>query len=230
MTAVRSDEDVRRAEDHANAGLWLPAGRHGSVEVQHRWVARVPALFVDGRRVPGGVRMVDAVVAPDTSGAREEVVLYRDGVVWMSSTPSEVFEHRLVLEKARQLDARRALVSGLGLGLVDAALAAASPVEHVDVVEIDPDVIGLVGPPLVAFAAQHGTTVEIHEADAYSIEWPDDARWDLAWHDVWPTIDFRNLIGIADLMTKYGPHVRWQECWERPRLSKDWELLQWRLR
>ena len=47
---------------------------------------------------------------------------------------------------------------------------------------------GVLGPQLTAFAARHGTTVAIHQADAYSVEWPADARWDVAWHDIWPTI------------------------------------------
>lgn len=136
-------------------------------------------------------------------------MLKKNGVIWMSDTRAEIMEHSPFINKLWWLeDARpRVLINGLGLGMaVRAALVHGA--EHVDVVEIDQDVIDLIGP---TFA---NDPVTIHHADAFGIKWPEGTTWTLAWHDIWPAIDDDNLPGMAQLRAKYENSVEWQDCWQ----------------
>jgi spermidine synthase len=135
--------------------------------------------------------------------------LLRGRTVVMSDTPDELRDHSPLLGRSGRL-----LVNGLGLGCgLRMALAdrLGRPVEHIDVVEIDADVIALVGP---SFADDPRVT--IHHADAFAIQWPKGTRWDFAWHDVWDSISTENLTGPGSyeaLHRKYGRRVGSQESW-----------------
>lgn len=141
--------------------------------------------------------------------------LYRNGHLWMSDTPAEKRDHWPPLWAAQRHGARRALVNGLGLGMVVAALLHVDSIDHIDVVEIDADVIALVGPHYEALAAERGKTITIHRADAYAIRWPAGLTWDIAWHDVWRDLCTDNLPGMAKLHRRYGRRVQWQGSWAR---------------
>jgi hypothetical protein len=133
--------------------------------------------------------------------------------VWMSDTHAEILEHTPVLNKfyqAQHVKHRRVLINGLGLGLVVHAALTFDSIVHLDVVEHNEDIIKLVGPYLTA-----DPRVTIHLADAYEIHWPSGARWDLAWHDIWPDINDENLPGMDRLLAKYKTRVAWQGCWQR---------------
>jgi hypothetical protein len=80
---------------------------------------------------------------------------------------------------------------------------------HIDVVEQSSEVAALIGPLIT------DDRVTVHVGDAYDIEWPAGTRWDLAWHDIWPTIDDENLPGMDRLMARYKGRVGWQGCWQR---------------
>lgn len=134
--------------------------------------------------------------------------LDRAGVLWMSDTDAEWRDHLGAVTRIRW-GARRVLINGLGLGLVVRAALAVPEVEHVDVVEIDADVIKLVGP------TYEGPRCTIHHADAYDIQWPRGTRWDVAWHDIWPTINSDNLPAMARLHRRYGRRTTWQGSWSR---------------
>lgn len=101
----------------------------------------------------------------------------------MSDTPAEVREHRHAIDNATG----RVLIHGLGLGVLVSALLAKPDVTHIDVVEIDPDVIALTGP------YYDDERVTIHRGDCRTFEHPADARWDYVWHDIWSHISARNL-------------------------------------
>lgn len=135
-------------------------------------------------------------------------------VLWMSDTRAEILEHAPMLEKlelcgsARQ--AKRVLINGLGLGIIARAALNTPGVEHVDVVDINYDVIELVGGFLTK-----DSRITIHPGDAYKIKWPRGTRWDLAWHDIWPTISDDNIPGMDELTRKYQGRVMWQASWQR---------------
>lgn len=146
--------------------------------------------------------------------------LYRRGALWMSDTPDERRDHAVMLRRAEAIAAERVLVNGLGIGMVLGALMAMESVRHVDVVEIDPDVIALVGPHYEAMAEAAGKTVAIHEADAYTIQWPSGTTWDCAWHDIWRDLCTDNLPQMAKLHRRYGRRVQWQGSWGHELLER----------
>src|SRR5574343_364020 len=98
--------------------------------------------------------------------------MYRNGRLWMSDTDAEYRDHMEAILRIRRGSTRRVLINGLGLGMVLGEALACDHVEHVDVVEIDPEVIAAVGPH---FAKDPRVTV--HEADAYTVKWPSGVRW-----------------------------------------------------
>jgi hypothetical protein len=137
-----------------------------------------------------------------------------NGALWMSDTPAEQRDHWEPVYQAQQRGGR-VLVMGLGLGLVVKQFLAMPNVEHVDVVEINPDVIALVGPH---YACDRLT---IHEADAYAIKWPVGTRWSVVWHDIWLNLCEDNLAEIARLKRSYGRRADWQGAWGQGEILRD---------
>lgn len=131
-----------------------------------------------------------------------------NGTIWMSDVPDEKRQHSEALWEARRRGGR-CLVHGLGLGMVVKALADLPNVEHVDVVELDPDVIALCGP---AFD-RYGARVTIHHDDALARRWPSGTRWSVVWHDIWPTISADNLSEMGKLNRSFGRRADWQGAW-----------------
>lgn len=102
----------------------------------------------------------------------------------MSDTPAEINEH----QHAFMYAGGRVLIHGLGLGVLVSALLAAPHVDHIDVVEIDPDVIALIGPYYT-----HDPRVHIHQGDCLRMDWSPEIEWDYVWHDIWSDISWKNL-------------------------------------
>ena len=127
----------------------------------------------------------------------------------MSDTASEIRDHFPAFAEIRGRGGR-ILINGLGLGVVLKAALAVPTVTHVDVVEINPDVISLVWPTYYT-----DPRAQVHQADAYQIEWPKDARWNVAWHDIWPNLCTDNLPLMTKLHRKYARKVDWQGSWGR---------------
>lgn len=144
--------------------------------------------------------------------------LHRDhGEVVMEDSLAELRKHLPFLLRARG----RVLVSGLGLGCVVRALLAKPEVERVDVVEIDPRLAARVGSEFARDPRYH-----LYLGDALTIEWPADARWDYAWHDICEPADSgeertRTLHELhLHLMFRYRRLVRAQGAWAMPREFK----------
>jgi hypothetical protein len=98
------------------------------------------------------------------------------------------------------------LITGLGLGMaVRAALLHGA--SRVDVVELDADVVVLSGAQFV-----DDPRVTIHQGDAFTATFPMPPRYDLVWHDIWPTISDLNLPGMTTLMGRYP--ARWAGAWQ----------------
>lgn len=129
----------------------------------------------------------------------------------MSDTPAEM---RDLAPLFWQPPSGRILVNGLGLGCVIHGLLASKEVTSIDVVEIDPDVIELVGSQI------KDPRLTIHEGDAFTIQWPVGMRWNYIWHDVWDELCTDNLNGedvhpgtYATLHRRYGRRCDWQGSW-----------------
>lgn len=137
-----------------------------------------------------------------------------DGHLWMSDTDAEWRDHREAVWRIQRPETRTVLINGLGLGMVVQAALDCPHVERVDVVEVDPRVVALVGPHYL-----RDPRVRIHTADAYTVKWPTGTRWDVAWHDIWRDLCTDNLAEMGRLHRRYGRRCGWQGSWGRPLLE-----------
>jgi len=134
--------------------------------------------------------------------------------LWMSDTTAERRDH---LSAAWEIDMRggRILMSGLGLGMLLRVALHTESVTHVDVVELDSDVVKLVSPHYQEMADLMGKSLTIYEDDIFKIRWPRNTRWDVAWFDVWSTICTDNLGEMAKLNRSYNRRTDWHGCWSQ---------------
>jgi hypothetical protein len=126
----------------------------------------------------------------------------------MSDTPAEQWDHYSFIRQAKG----HVLMNGLGIGMALNAIlkeeASNSPVEKVTVVEIDRDVIDLVGPHYL-----QDERVEIVHSSAFDYQPPKGVRYGAVWHDIWDAITGDNLDEMATLHRKYGRRSDWQGSW-----------------
>ncbi len=109
------------------------------------------------------------------------------------------------------------LVTGLGLGIVVNAMLLKPGVERVTVLEIDPDIIGLVGSH---YRAKFGDRLELIEADALTWKPPRGARYAAVWHDIWPAICADYLPEIRTLKVRYARRCDWQGVWAEDEMRR----------
>lgn len=183
-----------------NAPWWvaakvdLPEGKSGDVEIRHFDIEQ------------GAIEQLREQMRGRGCPPGRYTGLYRRGYLWMSDTQAEIRDCLSVFSELRQRGGR-VLMNGLGLGMTVKYALSLPNVEHVDVVEIDPDVVDLVGP---TYASDRCT---IHLGDAYEMTWPRGTRWTIGWHDVWADICGDNAEGIARLKRMYGRRCDWQSAW-----------------
>ncbi len=161
-------------------------------------------------------RKLDGVAAYMV-GFRSQTVLFRltmatlhtpPGTIVMEDSAPELRKHLPIWMAAEG----RVLVTGLGLGCVVRGLLAKPHVDHIDVVEIDTDIIRVIGPE---FDAE--PRVSIHRGDALTIKL--DGSWDFAWHDLWTEEGDGRALHLmhAKLLKRYQKRVRRQGAWAFPR-------------
>ena len=179
---------------YENYKVNVPEGVSGDWKVEKFTVAEndimAIAYALHGRPVPPGIytRLMK-------KGAFDPI---------MSDTPAEISDHFSFIRNATG----KCLLNGLGLGMVLKALLGKPEVTHIDVVEIEQDIINLAWP-----VYQDGERVTLYHADAFTIQWPKDKYWDCAWHDIWPSLCTDNLPEIAKLKHKYAHRVKYQKAW-----------------
>ena len=224
MTETLAQHPLTRARHAMAENYLLPGGLSGDVEVKAMEVSeedssstRLRAMLKGRGYVPAGTY----------------TALYRRGGLWMSNTPDEIRDHWELLRNVSTVEredrgrgARRVLVGGLGIGALLPALLELG-VTHIDVVEIDPDVIAIVSPAVQALAERHGATIVIHEADVFEIKWPAGTRWDCAWFDVWQNLSGDNLPEMAKLARSYGRRVAWQGFWGKDEIKAHQRRYGW---
>ena len=115
----------------------------------------------------------------------------------------------------------RVLVTGLGLGCVVRGLLANPDVDHLDVIEIDRQMLDRIGPefePDPRVTLIHGDALK-HPVNG--------SRWDFAWHDLWTDESEGEphlQIVHAELLMRYGSACGRQGAWKFPRYSRRlWE-------
>lgn len=147
--------------------------------------------------------------------AGEYTALYRRGGLWMSDTRDERRDHADFVLECYRRQAERVAISGLGLGMVAKALTIVPSVQHVDIVDIDPDVIALVEPTLRALFEAAGKTLMVrcdNAMDPASV-FPKGVRWDAAWHDCWQDICADDYEEHKLIRRRYGRRVKFQDVW-----------------
>lgn len=183
--------------------------------------ARVPASLRPQRRGLWRIRRV-RYAAPyliDQIGGRIQTRLerwtlgtlhQRHGMLVMEDSRAELSRHLPIWLHATG----RVLITGLGLGCVVRGLLANPHVEHVDVVEIDRDIIAMVGPE---FMAQD--RVRLHHADALRWKLPRKRYWDAGWHDLHDDNGHLQVLH-AKLLWRYRNACVAQGAWGFPRMFK----------
>lgn len=176
----------------------------------------------------------DAIVSPFGSldfqlkvGFRSYTLLTRatmatlhleDGEVVMEDSRRELRKHLPIWLRAKG----NVLVTGLGLGCVVRGLLASPHVAQITVVEIDPDILRVVGREFLG-----DPRVRMIHGDAFKVQLRDS--FDFAWHDLW-TEGERNLQCLhADLLMRFHPQAKRQGAWELPRWFKH-RMPEWVLR
>lgn len=174
----------------------VPEGSCGDWSVQLFTISEDEARWANVRasiKGRGGIR----------AGTYTKLVHARRGII-MSDTPDERRDHFGPVMNATG----DVLITGLGLGMVLAAVLKQPGVETVTVVEIDPDVIALVG---THYAAD--PRVKIINANAFEYKPEKGARFGVVWHDIWDNLCADNLPQMTRIKRRYGRFADWQGCW-----------------
>lgn len=146
------------------------------------------------------------------AGTYKRLMINGDTV--MSNTPMEIRTNRGAYFAAKG----RVLINGLGLGMLVEKMLTKDEVEHITVIEKNPEVIALVGPVF-----EGNERVTIVEADAFEYQPPKGETYQLVWHDIWTFITSDNLPEMHKLHRKYGRRAEKQMSWAREEceLSRD---------
>mgnify|MGYP001607149108 CR=1 FL=1 len=173
----------------------------GAIEIERHEVTKEEADFARMRAsfAFGGGRYVPAGIYTG---------LKRNGQLWMSDTPDEIGDFiPVVLDASGDV-----LVTGLGLGCVVTSLLANPDVKTVTVIDIDAEVCSLVGGQCLAI---YGDRLRILCADVFTYRPAKGERYDLAYHDIWPTICGDNVEEMSRLRRTWCRRVPKgkQFCW-----------------
>ena len=191
---------------------------------RHLEAARVPDSVASGTFGPWTIARIDAQGPAHLAwcGWPRYTALYRHswaslhlhrphGEIVMEDSRHQLCQHLPILQAARG----RVLVTGLGLGCVVRALSANADVEHVDVIEVDRDIIEHVGPEWEGSAR---ITLIEHDATTYPTG---TTRWAHAWHDLWCDPHVRGGEPLEMLHAKVLQHFAGacasQGAWRLPR-------------
>jgi hypothetical protein len=193
----------------------LPEGQVGNWAIERFTVRRgvpVPTYrLIYGHECPPGTytRLVRYEGGAPEVGDTMDGRAYLGGHEVMTDLPGEIEDHAGVMEQI-QMHGGRILVHGLGLGLIVKFALAQPNVTHVDVVELNHDVIDLVAHHYAADDRLH-----VHHGNAFTYEWPENARWTVAWHDIWDNYLLANLEEMESLGQRFADRTRWQGFWSR---------------
>jgi hypothetical protein len=207
---MTSADDDRWWEAHQ---VRLPTAQNGRWSIEHFSVGPEGHVTDHGIEWPRGhytrlVRYSDEVPEVDETMG---IYVRPGGNMVMSDTPDEIEDHRPAMEEIRKRGGR-VLIHGLGLGMITRFALEQPNVEHVDVVELDQEVIDLVSPHY------RDQRLTIHQGDARTYPWPPDARWTVVWHDIWGDFKTENLKEMEAFHQRFEDRCEWQGSWSRNHL------------
>lgn len=150
-------------------------------------------------------------------GTYRRLVHSERGIV-MSDTQAEIEDMAYLISpvSGQAKDRRTFLLNGLGLAILPRALLTLPQTEHIDIVEVDIEVIALTGPQFF-----NDPRVTIHHADALTVDWPKGKRWDFAWHDIWDSVTMLNYPDMVRLHRRYGRRSFEQASWMRGEVERE---------
>lgn len=171
--------------------------------------ATVGEFSIDRYWIPPQINRHDVAGRPTGTGQFTRIV--QGNVIWMSDTQSEIEDHFPFFDRVGGGD--HVLITGLGLGVAVVG-AIKMGAETIHVVELNEDVRDLIAPQMQDYAEARGVEFHTFIGDARTWEPPEGVSYDLAWHDIWPTISDDNLTEMEAMRDHYGPYVDGpQECW-----------------
>lgn len=130
-----------------------------------------------------------------------------DGLAFASDEAKEIVDYLPFLRAAHG----HILLTGLGLGLCLQALLRKEDVEHVTVIERNPDVLAIVAPHYRAMFDNARMTFV--EADAFTWQPPRGIRFDIGYHDIWPVAAGFYWPQHEHLFAHYQTFCTEQESW-----------------
>jgi hypothetical protein len=182
----------------------VPPYNHDGVVIEHMEITQREADF-DKLRAAFNPQRNDRSV---DAGVYTKLTV--DGVLWMSDTPAECEDLRVVdWELAR---AESALIVGLGLGVV-LNRALRHGVAHIDVVEREERVLAAVGAHYVDMAAALSIDLTIHCANIHDWRAPKGRTWDVGFFDIWDTISMDDMPEVTRLRKRFGQRLGYFEAW-----------------
>lgn len=140
-------------------------------------------------------------------------VIDDDGYVWdvvMEDSRSELEKHLPIWMSAKG----HVLKTGLGLGCVVRGLMVNDDAEKITVIEIDKDIIDVVGKQF-----EGDERVEIIHADATKFDYRSIDKIDIAWHDIWTPENEGLQVEHVKMMFLVGCTTP-QGAWAMPRFMK----------
>lgn len=186
----------------------VPCGRKGKWQISEFTLSREDVMLANLRHLRDGNGYL---VCPP---GRYKRLTHDDRGVVMSNTPMEIATNKDAYEQATG----RVLINGLGMGMLLEAILSKPDVTYVRVIEIDADVIALVGPHFA-----NNPRVEIVHADALTYKPAKGEVFDYAWHDIWDSISSDNLPEMATLGRRYNKRVSTsgQGFWARKQIRQQ---------
>jgi predicted methyltransferase len=189
---------------------WIKEGKLGPWTIDHFEITKEKAAIYT-------IGCYGTYEVPPYPGKYTRLVHEKRGVV-MSDTRQEMIHLADFRRMLHDATIKIAHINGLGLGIC--AKLALDAGFTVMVVEIDPDVIELVGKQLLAM---YPTGLAIYLGDA--LQWrPTMGRGSkigVVWHDIWDVADEDNWEQYKLLMRRWGRFTQFQNAWGR-----DWILRQ----
>jgi len=190
---------------------WIKEGKLGPWSVEHFEITREKAAIYT-------IGCYGTYEVPPHPGTYTRLFHEKRGVV-MSDTRQEMLHLRDFDNMLDDATIKKAHINGLGLGIcTKMALDAGF---RVAVVEVDPDVIELVGKQLLAMYPQ-GLAIYLGDA----LEWrPQTSKghkeYGVVWHDIWDEASDEVWDQYKLLMRRWGRATQFQGAWGR-----DWILRQ----
>lgn len=153
---------------------------------------------------------------PDDSG-EPYVVERKEWKTWMADSAVEIATQADCIRRLRG----KVLIGGLGLGVLVKAALGRRDVDAVDVLEIDSDIVGMVGPHY------RDPRVRIITADALEFK-PRAKRWyDVVYMDIWRNVGACNLIDMITLRRRWVDRCGWYGAWSEDRAIAQLQRQEW---